>query len=127
MLGDSIKKATPGLPTAPGREPTTAVGAVRALIRRFGLDGRTVAFLLPALFVLFLDAGLAKTIGMSMAIAVLFGAGAHVLRKLFFPYIDMERIAARACESPVGAGLVFAGVSMLMGAVFYACALWLSH
>ncbi len=127
MLGDSIKKATPGLATAPGREPATLAGALRAYVRRFGLDGRAVALLLPALLVLFLDAGLAKTIGMSLAIAVLFGAGAHVLRKLFFPYIDMERIAARACEAPTGAGLVFAGVAFLMGAVFAACALWLSH
>jgi len=41
----------------------------------------------------------------------------HVLRRALFPYLDMKGVAGRACESPVGAGLVFLGVCVVLSSL----------
>lgn len=41
----------------------------------------------------------------------------HFSRKGLFDYIDMEKIAEKAYENPVGAGLVFLGISQVLSAL----------
>ena len=41
----------------------------------------------------------------------------HVLRRLYFPQLDLQLIAKQAIESPVGAGLVFIGICLVIVAL----------
>lgn len=50
----------------------------------------------------------------SLGILVLFTGLSHLLRKLLFPYIDMERAWDRANDDPVGASIVFASISLII-------------
>lgn len=42
---------------------------------------------------------------------------AHFSRKGLFDYIDLEKIVNKAKEEPIGAGLVFLGVSQILSAL----------
>lgn len=55
--------------------------------------------------------------GVFAGVALLGVALSHVLRRLMFPYIDLETISKTARETPTGSGLVFLGVSIVL-AVF---------
>lgn len=44
-------------------------------------------------------------------------AMSHLLRRALFPYLDMKGVAARACETPFGAGFVFVGVCMVLSSL----------
>jgi len=47
----------------------------------------------------------------------LYGAAlSHVLRRVFFPYLDLKSIAQKSCEWPSGAGMVFLGVCIVLAA-----------
>lgn len=54
---------------------------------------------------------------MSLAVPVLAVAFAHLARKGLFDYLDLQRVARRAQESSVGAGLVFLGVCLVLSAL----------
>lgn len=56
------------------------------------------------------------SIGITLALVGL----SHIIRKLLFPYIDMEVFAKKALESPAGAATVFASITVVMGVIIYA-------
>lgn len=38
----------------------------------------------------------------------------HVARRVFFPYVDVERYAAKALEDPIAASLIFMSITLLL-------------
>jgi hypothetical protein len=54
-------------------------------------------------------------VGWWLALMFFMAAASHVLRRVLFPYIDLKKVAAKAVESAVGAGLVFLGVCFVIG------------
>lgn len=55
--------------------------------------------------------------GMWAGLAVFGAAVSHVLRRLFFPYVDLATFCAIARESATGAGLVVLGVCIVIAAL----------
>ena len=49
-----------------------------------------------------------------LGIVFLFGYVSHILRKLYFPYIDLKVFADKAKEEPLPAAIVFAAVTYLL-------------
>ena len=56
------------------------------------------------------------SIGISLGLAVV----SHLIRKAFFPYIDLKVHAQKALETPLSAGLVVLGICYLLATVFQA-------
>lgn len=54
--------------------------------------------------------------GMFAGLALYGVALSHVLRRVMFPYIDLKVYARIARDQPIGAGMVFMGVSMVLAA-----------
>lgn len=50
----------------------------------------------------------------SLGILVLFTGLSHLLRKVLFPYIDMQQAWRRANDTPLGASIVFASISLII-------------
>ena len=95
--------------------------------RRGLCDLRVWALLLPALVVLALDMPVLLTLGYSlMAMFVIVGI-AHIIRRIVFPYLDLEGVENEASTAPTGAGLVFLGVCILLSAVILGAAIWVSQ
>jgi uncharacterized membrane protein len=67
--------------------------------------------------------GLGILIPDSSSSVVLFAVGisivlvlvSHVLRKLLFPYLDMEELVNKAKETPAGAAMVFIAICWVLG------------
>ncbi len=51
-----------------------------------------------------------------LALAVL----SHCTRRVLFPRLDLQEIALKAIEHPLGAALVFLGISMVLSVLVYA-------
>jgi multisubunit Na+/H+ antiporter MnhB subunit len=52
-----------------------------------------------------------------MATGIIAVAMSHISRKGLFDYINLEEFAKRAYESPIGAGIVFMGVCMVVSSL----------
>jgi len=83
------------------------------------LDSRTVAMIIPGVAVLSTPDNLPvlMTILMCFAISLLAAAFSHILRKVFFPYIDLEAFATKAKEEPMASAVVFLSVSIVLSTV----------
>lgn len=48
-------------------------------------------------------------------------AATHVLRRMYFPHLDLQAIAKEACDgvSGIGAGLVFIGICLVLCALIF--------
>lgn len=55
--------------------------------------------------------------GLLAAMGVYAAAISHVLRRCFFPYLDLMQVAFKAMTHPIGAGLVFVGVCVVLAAL----------
>lgn len=55
----------------------------------------------------------------SLAMIVAMLAVTHVLRRLLFPRLDLQALALRAAEAPIGAGLAFVGICGVLVALFF--------
>ena len=76
------------------------------------------ALVLGALLLTDPDGGLATGLGLlGVASGLIAVAVAHMVRKGLFDYLDLQRIAERACETAQGAGLVFVGVCIVLAAL----------
>ena len=48
--------------------------------------------------------------------ALIFTAGvSHLIRKILFPYLDLERLLNKAEETPLSAAIVFIGMMYILG------------
>lgn len=95
--------------------------------RRGFFDWRVWALLIPASAVLALDTPVLLTLLYSLSAMFLIVAVAHVIRRVLFPYLDLEEVENQASTSPIGAGLVFLGTSLLVSAVIIGSAVWVSR
>lgn len=105
---------------------------MRALRQLLGLapllaDARAWLLLAPALLVLAQDGPMLEAFSVAAAMLVALAGLSHVLRKLLFPYIDLEVVAKAAMLTGSGAGLVFLGVCAVLAAVFVAAAAWMGR
>jgi hypothetical protein len=66
------------------------------------------------------DTGGIKLVLYMIGILMLICAAVHLLRKVLFPYLDLKQYTDKALESPQSAGMVFLGVSFIMGMTIYA-------
>lgn len=95
--------------------------------RRGLFDLRVLALLIPASLVLALDVPVFLTLGYSLAAMFVIVGVAHVIRRIMFPYLDLEEVENQASLSSTGAGLVFLGTCILISAVILGSALWISR
>ncbi|BBB65924.1 hypothetical protein UNDYM_1671 [Undibacterium sp. YM2] len=94
-------------------------------MKRLKSDFKRVGILLALAIIFFILAVPVATVfhepalapwGMFAGVALMGVALSHVLRRLMFPYIDLEAIARAAMQHAIGAGLVFLGVSVVLTA-----------
>lgn len=100
---------------------------MKLIFRRGFFDWRVWALLIPALAVLALDLPVLLTLLYSLSAIFIMVAVAHVIRRVMFPYLDLEDVENRASETPTGAGLVFLGAAILVSAVIIGTAIWVSR
>lgn len=96
-------------------------------LNRYGVDLRTLLLLVPAGGVFYIDEALAKALLFSMLFMGVFALMSHVLRKVFFPYVDTEKFSDAALANPVGAGLVFLGICLVIAASLIGSVIWMAH
>lgn len=104
-----------------------AVSALFGLRRGFFCDGRTLILLLPALLVLAFDLPVMWTLIYSLSAIFVIVAAAHIIRRVLFHYVDLEPTFDRATESPMGAGIAFLGVCVLVSSIVVAAAVWIGQ
>lgn len=97
------------------------------MLSRYGIDLRTLLLLIPAGGVFYVDEATAKAAVFSMLFMGMFALMSHVLRKVFFPYVDMQKFSDAALGNPIGAALVFMGVCIVIAAVTIASVIWMAH
>lgn len=95
--------------------------------RRGLFDWRVWALLIPASLVLALDIPVLLTLGYSLAAMFVIVGMAHVIRRVLFPYLDLEAVENQASLTSTGAGLVFLGTTILVSAVILGAAIWISR
>lgn len=95
--------------------------------RRGFFDLRVWALLVPAVLVLAVDLPVLFTLGYSLAAMLVIVAVAHVIRRVLFPYLDLEEVENQASTSPIGAGLVFLGTCVLFSALALGAAIWIGR
>lgn len=95
--------------------------------RRGLFDLRVWALLIPASLVLALDIPVLLTLGYSLAAIFVIVSVAHIIRRVLFPYLDLEEVENQASLSSTGAGLVFLGTCILISAVILGSAVWISR
>lgn len=89
------------------------------------LDARVLVFLLPALaYLYYIDAAQANVIVYSFVVVIAAAAVTLVTRKVFFPYVDLEKFAREAKDGNVAGAIVFLSVSLVICMVLYVVASW---
>lgn len=61
-------------------------------------------------------APLLTSAAMVLALAVM----SHCTRRVLFPQLDLQKIAFKAVQHPIGAAIVFWGISMVLSVLLYA-------
>lgn len=61
-------------------------------------------------------APLLTSTAMVLALAVV----SHCTRRVLFPQLDLQKIAFKAIEHPLGAAIVFLGIAMVLSVLLYA-------
>lgn len=54
-----------------------------------------------------------------LGILLLIAVTTHILRKVLFPYLDLGAFVAKALEDPRAAGMVFLGMSFIIGMMVF--------
>lgn len=93
--------------------------------RRGLLDLRVCALLIPAVLVLALDIPVLLTLLYSLSAMLVIVALSHVMRRVLFPYLDLEEVENQASLSSTGAGLVFLGTSIMISAFIIGASIWI--
>lgn len=89
------------------------------------MDARFVALAAPSFAYLYTDAAIANTIVYSFAVMIALAAVSHIVRKVYFPYVDLEANAKASLDSPLAAAIVFLAVSMVLCTIIFATTMWL--
>lgn len=58
-------------------------------------------------------------IAQSVAVGTVLVAGSHITRRILFNRLDLQDIAVKATEHPVGAGIVFAAICMFLMSIMW--------
>jgi hypothetical protein len=56
----------------------------------------------------------------SAAMVLALAGLSHCTRRVLFPRLDLQEIAIKATEHPIGAAIVFLGISMVLSVLIYA-------
>lgn len=97
-------------------------------IRTLSRDlGRILPLLALVALLLWLDSWLPKMINeailspllTSSALVLALAALSHYTRRVLFPRLDLQEIAIKALGHPLGAALVFLGISLVLSVVLY--------
>ena len=56
----------------------------------------------------------------SSAIVLAIAALSHLTRRVLFPKLDLQKIAVKALEHPIGAAIVFFGICLVLAVLVYA-------
>lgn len=62
----------------------------------------------------------------SLGITILVSIVSHLIRKILFPYVDLEKFSDKALESPIAASIVFLSISMILAVIIGATCVLLS-
>lgn len=60
-----------------------------------------------------------RVIGYVLGILLLISVTTHILRKVLFPYLDLGAFVAKALEDSRAAGMVFLGMSFIIGMMIF--------
>ena len=94
--------------------------------RGFIADSRLWVLLIPALGILAADIPVMLTLLYSLSAIMVVLAMTHFMRRILMHYIDLEEMADFAADTPLGAGLVFCGVCLIISAIVLATAIWIA-
>lgn len=94
--------------------------------RRYIPDVRELILVIPAVLVLATDMPVFLTLLYALSAILLVVALSHFVRKVLYPYVDLEITTGKALETPTGAAIVFAGVSFVVGCVILGAAIWIA-
>lgn len=89
------------------------------------MDARFVVLAAPSFAYLYTDAAIANTIVYSFAVMIALAAVSHIVRKVYFPYVDLAEYAKASLDSPLAAAIVFLSVSMVLCTIIIATTMWL--
>ena len=89
------------------------------------MDARFLALALPAFGYLYTDPAIANTIVYSFAVVIALAAVSHIVRKVYFPYVDLEEFAINASKNPTASAVVFLSVCLVLCAIIVSSTLWL--
>lgn len=89
-------------------------------------DVRLWLLLIPALAVLAIDLPVMMTLLYAMSAMLVVAGFSHLIRRVFFPYVDLEQFVVKAHETATGAGYVVLGVSIVIASFIIGSAVWLS-
>ena len=89
------------------------------------IDARFLALALPSFAYLYTDAAIANTIVYSFAAMIALAAISHIVRKIYFPYIDLEEYANSALRDARASGLVVLAVALVLSTIIISTTLWL--
>lgn len=77
---------------------------------------QALPLLLAAALILVPDSG-SMVVLYALGISLLVSSVSHVVRKVLFPYIDLEKFANKALETPVGAAIVFLSITLILAVI----------
>ena len=88
-----------------------------AILKHIGK--RTWPLLLVAAAILVPDTG-SFVVLYALGVTLLVCVASHWVRKILFPYVDLSKFSAKAAETPTGAAIVFAAVSVMLSTIIFA-------
>lgn len=91
------------------------------------LDFRMMVMIIPALLFLFRDPRDLPTVNtflFYLAIAIVVAGVTHVLRKIYFPYIDLEEVYKSTDGNPMARALIFLSVSLVICTCMFMLSMW---
>lgn len=105
------------------------INSIGELFKRMKADAGRLAWIVSIItLLLWLDSwlpertqeALLSPLLSSTTIVLGIAALSHVTRRVLFPQLDLQKLAAKACETSVGASIVFFGVAMIVATLIYA-------
>lgn len=89
------------------------------------IDTRFLALAVPSFAYLYTDAAIANTIVYSFAVMIALAAISHIVRKIYFPYIDLAEYASSALRDPRASAIVVFAVALVLSTMIISTTLWL--
>lgn len=91
-----------------------------------GLVGHRVPLLILGIIFMFdFDFSTMKVLGFSLAFLSAQALASHILRKVLFPYFDMEKFLNESLKTPISAAVAVLSVCLVLSVLLYSAAiLW---